>query len=148
MLRILTNPNDLYIQKVGTDPVRPEIGWDQRCNPPHSVVFVLEDSSSVPQAVLCCTFSSRVPRSRSELFEYSWVSQSYAVFYSVWSYSKGSGRSVIREAVMWIKAHHGHVVNFVTFSPQGEKVKNFHLGNGAKVLYENQDSVNYQYSNV
>ena len=143
MLKVISNPEDLYIKSIDHDPVRPEIPWVQRCNPPSSLVFVSVDQEQSPLAVLCCTFKSYVPKSRDQLFSLESSSSSVAVFYTVWSYRTRSAGPLIMEAVQWIRSNYSHVTKFVTFSPHGSSVEKFHLGNGASILSVNEDSVNY-----
>lgn len=146
MLKIITDPQDPYIKHIDHDPVRPEIPWSLRCAPPQNWVFVSTDSGEHPCAALCCTLRSLVPTSRDQLFATEYQSSiAVAVFYTVWSYQPRSAGPLIRAARNWIKDSFPHVNKFVTYSPHGQRVRDFHLGNGAQILNVNQDSVNYQY---
>lgn len=146
MLKIISHSEDPYISQIDHDPVRPEIPWSQRCNPPQSWVFVSTDSQDQPCAVLCSTLKSRVPTSRDQLFATDNQSSTVAVFYTVWSYQPRSAGALILAARSWIQAQFPHITQFVTYSPHGDSVQRFHLGNGARVLQVNSDSVNYLYT--
>ncbi len=67
-----------------------------------------------------------------------------AVFYTVWSYDRGAGRQIVFDAIDWAKQN-TDAERFVTLSPKTEMAKKFHLGNGAIILQENTDTINYEY---
>jgi len=143
MLSVITSVDDRLVSLFADDPVRPNIGVEFRCSWPKSCVFVLSNSS-LHEAVLCCRFKEVVPSSLEQLLE-SDGGIVNAIFYSVWSYSRGSGRRIIPLAQSWIRSNRPEVRGFYTFSPPGELVRSFHLGLGARVYRENLDSVNYVY---
>jgi len=70
-----------------------------------------------------------------------------AVFYTVWSYSKGAGREIILEAAKHIKETKG-VTRFVTLSPLTQMAERFHLRNGAVLLNKGELCQNFEYENV
>lgn len=142
MLQVIKGIDSRVSGLFADDPVRPEISAEFRCNWPYSCVFVLGQVSE-PLAVLCCSFKESVPSSMDQLL-YSSSVGSNAIFYSVWSYNRGSGRSVIKLAQDWIRKNCS-VTGFYTYSPVGQQVRNFHLGLGASVFRENFDSINYSY---
>ena len=108
-------------------------------------IFVLRDEDGVDvKSIVCVSYQSEVPTSESELFRVD-ENPTIAVFYTVWSYDKGSGRQVIFDAVDYIKENLPHIKRFVTLSPKTEMAKKFHLKNGAVVFRENETSVNYEY---
>lgn len=145
MLYVMGNSEDQYVHLLRDDPVRPLISREFRCHWPDNCVFVLLDGQSAARAVLCCSFKSYVPSSLEELLKFEYTSARNAIFYSVWSYSRGSGREIIPLAVQWIKESYSHISGFYTYSPLGEGVRNFHLGLGASIYRENADSINYVY---
>jgi hypothetical protein len=67
------------------------------------------------------------------------------VFYTIWSYSKGSGRELIQQATPEIKKLKPTIKNVVTLSPQTEMARKFHLSNGAHEWRVNNDTINYAY---
>ena len=73
------------------------------------------------------------------------VNTNTAVFYTIWSYAAGAGRTLIEQAQAKIKQEHPEVDTYVTLSPKTEMARRFHLKNGAEVFRENPDTVNYLY---
>ena len=70
------------------------------------------------------------------------------VFYTIWSYAPGAGRTLIFDAVRHIKENKPEIQRYVTLSPKTELAKRFHLRNGAVVFRENDETVNYEYHRV
>jgi hypothetical protein len=68
-----------------------------------------------------------------------------AVFYTIWSYTAGSGRRLIMSARSWIGMNRSNVQEYVTLSPPTDMARVFHIRNGAEVLRVNADTVNYLY---
>lgn len=148
MLYLVDKLVDSYVSLFSDDPVRPEIPWEFRCQPPNSFAFILFDSQCQrPRAVLCCVLKSFVPASMDELLSVDCGIKDKAIFYTIWSYDRGAGGEIIKAAPKWILVHRVEVVEFYTYSPQSESVRKFHLGQGASIYRQNQDSINYQYSN-
>lgn len=146
MLHVINSLSDPYISLIKDDPVRPTISTEFRCLSPNNYVFVLLNSDPTVEAVLCCSLRSTVPTSQDELLVLDRSPLfNTAVFYTVWSYIRGGGSRIIPEAVLWLKLHFPQVQNFYTLSPPGSRVRDFHLGLGARLYRENQDTVNYQY---
>jgi len=119
---------------VSDDPVRPHIPAAIR-NKRHFRMYRTES------AVICTAFCDIVPTSEEELL-YS-KQGSIAVFYSVWSYEKGSGRAIVFEAIQEAKKQ--GATRFITLSPQTEMAEKFHLRNGAILLSENETTNNFEY---
>jgi hypothetical protein len=144
MLHIIKTLEDSLTQLIKDDPVRPEIPLEQRVNE-NSKIFVLKDDEDKPLAVTCVKFLASVPSTVHELTE-TVVQSNTAVFYTIWSYAAGAGRSLIEQAQAQIKQEHPEVETFVTLSPKTEMARRFHLKNGASVYRENPESVNYLYT--
>jgi hypothetical protein len=144
MLHIITSLDDAWIELVKDDPVRPQIPREFRVGP-HAQIFVLLDPAEQPAAVVCCAYRTTVPRSEQELAAPQRALPTVAVFYTIWSYQRGSGRRLIRAAGQWISHNRREIRKFVTLSPATETAKEFHLANGAGILSVNTDSVNYVY---
>jgi GTP-binding protein EngB required for normal cell division len=68
-----------------------------------------------------------------------------AMFYTVWSYSKNTGRDVILEAARLIKKEKPHIKRFVTLSPLTDVAERFHLRNGAVLLEKGDECQNFEY---
>lgn len=140
MLHIINNLNDPWIHLLKDDPVRPSIPTQSRVHD-HAEIFVLLDGAE-PRAVTCVAYLDRVPTTESEL---GLAGERVAAFYTIWSYSAGAGRTLIREAQQHIKAQRPETQRFVTLSPKTEMARKFHLKNGATTLQDNDDTVNYEY---
>jgi len=143
MLYVIKSLSDPLLCCVKDDPVRPDIPLDFRVSKDNEVLVLIEDNQ--PKAVVCVAYRDFVPRDVPELFENS-TNPSVAVFYTIWSYSPGAGRDLIIEARANLPKTKPNLKRFVTLSPQTEMARKFHLRNGATILRENTDSVNYEYA--
>lgn len=143
MLHIINNLEDKFLALLKDDPVRPEITPEHRVNS-NSKIFVLANDQGEPLAVTCVKFLAGIPESVDDLVDAA-VNTNTAVFYTIWSYAAGAGRTLIEEAQKHIKATEPEVKTYVTLSPKTEMAKRFHHKNGAKTYRENADSVNYLY---
>ena len=139
MLHLITSLQDPLIHLLKDDPVRPSIPSASRVHD-HATIFVLVKDSE-PQAVTCVAYLESVPKTEGELGQ---VGNNVAAFYTIWSYRSGAGRQLIREAQAWIKDN-TKVTRYVTLSPKTEMARKFHINNGAAVLQENPETVNYEY---
>ncbi len=143
MLHVITDLSDKLLDLLKDDPVRPEIPVDQRVNE-NSQIYVLKDDEDRPLAVTCVKFLEKIPSSVDELADRA-VNTNTAVFYTIWSYAAGAGRTLIEQAQANIRKEHPEVDTYVTLSPKTEMARRFHHKNGAKTYRENADSVNYKY---
>ena len=141
MLRLITDVTDPLLDLIRDDPVRPEIGREFRVTENRFVVALVDDR---PCAMVCVGLRDSVPASVQDL-EGDCPSPTTAVFYTIWSYVAGSGAQLIFDAVAAIRADWPTVDRFVTLSPKTEMARRFHLKNGALVLRENADTINYEY---
>lgn len=146
MLHIIKTLSDPLLHLLNDDPVRPEIPLEFRISE-NSEIIVSKDELDTPTAVVCVQYRNSVPRSKQELVEYAHTkdSDSVAVFYTIWSYRAGAGRMLINSARKHIETTRPTVRQLVTLSPKTEMARTFHLRNGASVLNDNADSVNYWY---
>ena len=140
---VVDNLASKWIKLCSDDPVRPEIPWEFRVGGANNV-FVLHQGDQ-PLSVVCCAYLDRVPADVDELLAAVSDSGSVAVYYTVWSYSRGYGREVIFRSRSWIEGNRPEIVQFMTLSPPTELARVFHTSNGAGVYRTNPDSVNYQY---
>ena len=149
----------MYIKK---DPVRPHISSEFRIMCGREVYALYEDqyAEHAPvleegkRAVICVGYTNTVPITEKQL---DWMSSESwsatdttpdtAVFYTVWSYSKGAGREIIIEAAKHIKKTKG-CTRFVTLSPLTQMAERFHLRNGAVLLNKGEECQNFEYENV
>ena len=67
------------------------------------------------------------------------------MFYTLWSYKKGSGRAIVFEAQNWLKENYPNIKRYVTLSPLTEVARRFHLRNGATELQVNSETQNFEY---
>jgi hypothetical protein len=139
MLHLITSLQDPLIHLLKDDPVRPSIPTASRVHD-HATIFVLIKDAK-PQAVTCVAYLEAVPTTEGELGQ---VGENVAAFYTIWSYHSGAGRQLIREAQEWIRAN-TEVKRYVTLSPKTEMARKFHINNGAAILQENLETVNYEY---
>ena len=144
MLHIINNINDPFIDLIQDDPVRPNISAFDRLGSNKEVLVSL-DSNNQPLAVVCVSYQHQVPHDIEDLF-YEGVEPNIAIFYTIWSYSKGAGRDMIFLARDHITANWPNVQRFVTLSPTTEMARKFHLANGANIFRVNDNSVNYEYA--
>jgi len=145
MLHIIKTLTDPLLKLLSDDPVRPEIPPEFRVST-NSEIIVSKDEMDMPTAVVCVQYRDSIPRSKQELIEYTHSdNDSVAVFYTIWSYRAGAGRSLINSARAHIESTRPTVSQYVTLSPKTEMARTFHLRNGASVLNDNADSVNYWY---
>lgn len=142
MLYTITTITDDLEMLIRDDPVRPEIPVSQRVNT-NSRIYMLKDGDRT-QAVTCVKFLNAIPAAVGDLVDLV-GSATTAVFYTIWSYTAGSGRDLIQEAQKSIEAEFPDIETYVTLSPKTEMARRFHTKNGAGVYRENQDTVNYIY---
>ena len=143
MLHIIRDLSDNLLNLIKDDPVRPELPPEFRVNQ-NSEIYVLKDEENRPLAVTCVKFLDSIPSAVDDLAEAA-VHTNTAVFYTIWSYAAGAGRTLIEQAQAEIKRQHPQVNTYVTLSPKTEMAQRFHHRNGAVTFRENADSVNYLY---
>jgi hypothetical protein len=144
MLHFITSITDRLIEYIKDDPVRPEIPADFRVTNGR-MVAALTDNERNPEAIVCISFHDFVPEDVAELETVSDVPTT-VVFYSIWSYNRGSGRELLLQTLKNIKKDYPTVTIFVTLSPPTEMARHFHLKNGATVYRTNRETINYLYS--
>ena len=142
MLKIIRDLNDPLIDLVKDDPVRPAIPTASRVHDHAEILVLVNDVSNQPEAVVCVAYLDSVPTTETELGK---VGTNVAAFYTIWSYAPGAGRRMIRIARAHIETARPEIKTFVTLSPKTEMARKFHLNNGARVLADNETTVNYLY---
>ncbi len=144
MLYIIQDLKDSLLELIKDDPVRPELTPEFRVND-NSRIFVLrDDETKQPLAVTCVKFLEQIPESVEDMTNQV-MHANTAVFYTIWSYAAGAGRTLIEQAQAEIKKEMPEVNTYVTLSPKTEMARRFHLKNGAEIYRENPDTVNYLY---
>ena len=144
MLHIIKDLQDQLLELIKDDPVRPELAPDFRVNENSRIFVLMDDDQLEPLAVTCVKFLNSIPESVEDLTQ-TVSAANTAVFYTIWSYAKGAGQRLIREAQSRIEQEYPGVETYVTLSPKTEMARNFHLKNGASVYRENPETVNYLY---
>jgi hypothetical protein len=87
---------------------------------------------------------TEVPTNEQQLKEFTSPTGDILVAYTVWSYSKGSGRTIINE--LRSAADVENISRIVTLSPLTEMAERFHLRNGAKLIGKYTDCQNFEYT--
>jgi hypothetical protein len=139
MLRNIKNGEEHLI---ANDPVRPHLPFDWRTRNGRSIYVLENDESGEIDAVICVAMMDEVPTCEDDM---KWPGVDIAVFYTVWSYTKGSGRKIVFEAAKHIQKTSPYTKRFVTLSPLTDMAKNFHLRNGAIFLGKHRDCQNFEY---
>lgn len=146
MLHLITSDTDNFYNFLNEDPVRPSIPKTSRIGLNRDI-FVLRNEQDQVQAITCVSYQDAIPTTEQELFTVG-VEPDVAVFYTIWSYAPGAGRTLIFNAVSHIKENKPEIKRFVTLSPPTQMARKFHLKNGAVVFRENIETVNYEYQSV
>ena len=142
MLHTITCITEDLETLIKDDPVRPEIPLTDRVNT-NSRMYVLKDGDKTA-AVTCVKFLNSIPEAVEDMAGIV-ESATTAVFYTIWSYAAGAGRTLIQEAQKSIEAEFPGIDTYVTLSPKTEMARRFHLKNGAGIYRENPTTINYIY---
>jgi hypothetical protein len=140
-LNFITDANDPLLDYIKDDPVRPEISREFRVGTNKFVGTLIDER---PLAMICVSLMDRVPHTVSDLHLTAGL-VTVAVFYTIWSYAPGAGVDLLRATVARIQEEFPNITRFVTLSPKTEMARRFHIKNGAFVLSENSETVNYEY---
>ena len=141
MFKIITDITDPLLEYLKDDPVRPDIPREFRVTQNRFVATLVSDR---PRAMVCVSLKNLVPATVAEL-DGDCSEPDTAVFYTIWSYMSGAGAQLIFDTVDAIRKQHPAIKRFVTLSPKTQMAYKFHMRNGAMVLRENADTVNYEY---
>ena len=142
------------IELCKSDPVRPNIpiGW-RVAEGSREVYYIESPGPESPtfqtDSVLCLAYLNDIPIDEDELLSFNHGNK-FAIFYTVWSNTKGMGRQIIMDTMKLIRDKNIHNwdkwdIRYVTMSPKTKMAKNFHLRNGAKLLSENLLTYNFEY---
>ena len=121
--------------------MRPEISREFRVSGQRFVSALVEEH---PRAMVCVSLHDFVPETVADLSQDP-AEPNTAIFYTIWSYAPGAATELLFATVDQIRELYPTVRRFVTLSPKTEMARKFHLRNGAHVLRENTDTVNYEY---
>ena len=142
---------------VKDDPVRPHLDTDFRTSSHREVYALYEDKYAEYdnpdediKGVICVAYTNEVPKDEYELDLFSQAACQdgqkghIAVFYTVWSYSKGAGREIVNSVAKQLHDSK-RATRFVTLSPLTEMAERFHIRNGAKLLEKHKTCQNFEY---
>jgi len=141
MLSFIRELTDPLLDYLKDDPVRPEISREFRVSGQRFVSALVEEQ---PRAMVCVSLHDFVPETVADLSQDP-AEPNTAIFYTIWSYAPGAATELLFATVDQIRELYPTVRRFVTLSPKTEMARKFHLRNGAHVLRENTDTVNYEY---
>lgn len=128
---------------VKDDPVRPHLSAEWRTQDGREVYCLENPEFGDARAVVCVAYTNGVAITEQELERTD--EPDTAMFYSVWSYSKGAGREIIFSTTEVIRREKPHIKRFCTLSPLTEMAERFHLKNGAKFLRQGSTCQNFEY---
>ena len=142
---------------VKDDPVRPHLDTNFRISADREVYALYDDKYAEfddpdedIKAVICVAYTNEVPKDEYELNLFSQQACQdgqrghIAVFYTVWSYSKGAGRTIVNAVAQELHESE-RATRFVTLSPLTEMAERFHIRNGAKLLEKHETCQNFEY---
>jgi len=150
MQLVSIDKNDWKRSYIKDDPVRPHLSEDFRMTSGREI-FGLENEG-VMSSVICVAYTNEVPEDEYQLDLYSQAAcqdgqkGNVAVFYTVWSYSKGAGREIIFNVADYMREEYPHIKRFVTLSPLTEMAEKFHTKNGAKLIFKGRTCQNFEYT--
>ena len=141
MLDQITSVTDPRASIIKDDPVRPNIAIEQRINDRASIYLWTDDSKIL--AAVCVSLCESVPDSEVSMLLPQEGEKTVAVAYTIWSYSSGAARKLIFAVRDQLPPT---IKKMVTLSPQTEMARRFHESNGARLIRENVDTWNFEYS--
>jgi hypothetical protein len=138
------HPFEDRLTSIADDPIRPELPLDFRIAS-NRHIYTNEG------AIVCMAWCNDVPTTIAEMTMMStnmwppdYRKKDVAVFYTVWSYTRGAGKDLIVNLFDMLSNELPNS-KYVTLSPKTEMAKKFHTKNGAKLLNENVSSYNFEY---
>tara|TARA_R110000851_G_C12965053_1_gene554699 strand:+ start:526 stop:999 length:474 start_codon:yes stop_codon:yes gene_type:complete len=156
---VITNTGKEIVDTIiKDDPVRPHLDADFRTSSHREVYALYEDKYAEQhfpdndiKAVICVAYTNEVPKDEHELDLYSQQACQdgqrghIAVFYTVWSYSKGAGREIVNTVAKQLH-NEKRAERFITLSPLTEMAERFHIKNGAELLEKHDSCQNFEYT--
>ena len=135
----LVELNDIDVSE---DPVRPELTLDFRITHDRKI-FGLKYNNEI-EAIVCVVFCPEVPYTLREMDYMSRVKDgTIAVAYTVWSRKRGAGKEIIKKLGEWVREN--NYERLITLSPLTPMATHFHIRNGAKQVYINDETQNFEY---
>ena len=147
-MSLIIMSSNYWVDLFKDDPVRPNLTSKFRLTE-NRMSFILTKDYQKPSAIVCVAYTKQVPKTEKQLEVYSIPKISFnydkAIFYTIWSYSKGSGKDILFSTVDWLKKKKPEIKRYITMSPKTEMARNFHLRNGAFELNSNKETINFEY---
>ncbi len=147
-MSLIIMSSNYWVDLFKDDPVRPNLTSKFRLTE-NRISFILTKDYQKPSAIVCVAYTKQVPKTEKQLEVYSIPKISFnydkAIFYTIWSYSKGSGKDILFSTVDWLKKKKPEIKRYITMSPKTEMARNFHLRNGAFELNSNKETINFEY---
>ena len=147
-MSLIKMSSNYWVDLFKDDPVRPNLTSKFRLTG-NRMSFILTKDYHKPSAIVCVAYTKQVPKTEKQLEVYSIPKMSFnydkAIFYTIWSYSKGSGKDILFSTVDWLKKKKPEIKRYITMSPKTEMARNFHLRNGAFELNSNKETINFEY---
>lgn len=140
-LKLITHDVEHWFNK---DPVRPELTIQFRTKLGREVYGLLDEDGKF-KSFLCLAYTNKVPKNVDELDDFTSYDGRIIIPYTVWSYKRGAGKTIINLLISMAKENN-MADRVITLSPQTEMAKKFHLKNGATQLQRNDNTVNFEYS--
>ena len=130
------------LEVIKDDPVRPHIPASQRIGFNREVLsYIVDDENG---AIVCVAYCKGVPTNEEEMdLLCQHEEPDTAVFYTVWSYKRGYGRTIINTALEELKST--NIKRAVTLSPLTTMAERFHIRNGAKLVGKYEHCQNFEY---
>ena len=133
---------------VSEDPVRPNL--DLKFRTSHNrKIYGLSYEDNI-EGIVCVAFTNEIPKTEKELELMSKIADiennpTIAIAYTVWSRKRGAGREIILKLKAFIDKEMPHIERVITLSPLTAMATNFHMRNGAKQIFLNDSSQNFEY---
>lgn len=140
MLYFIDSVKDKFACCLQDDPVRNHIAIHDRIGVNRRVFAWVEDHEC--RAVTCVSLNDHVAVSEQDLF--SSARPSVAIYYTIWSYYPGSAAELLIASAKYLIQEY-NLVRIITLSPKTEMARKFHFRNGASLLQENAETINYEY---
>ena len=132
---------------VSEDPVRPELTLGFRIQNGRKI-FGLKYYNEI-EAIVCVAYCPEVPFTVREMDYMSQAANQdgqrgeILVAYTVWSRKRGAGKEIIKKLAEWADTQ--NFGRLVTLSPLTPMATHFHIRNGAKQIYINEETQNFEY---
>lgn len=140
---VLANSRTDIIARIKDDPVRPHIPAQWRISDGGEVWSWFTEEAELG-AVICVCYTQGIAQTEHQLMHSP--EPDTAMFYTVWSYSRGSARHLVNSLAEHITRTRPHITTLATLSPLTEMAHRFHTQNGAVLVHRNDECQNFLYT--